>query len=254
MAAFSVLAAVFGAERSTAALVLTLLAGIGGWIALAWPALVEWRRAGDRLRQAREVERLKPELRGRLVTAVAQVDEATGEAANEHVAQGLAALVVRRAAHTVAGLEPEQVHRSRVSLMWVAGASALWAVFLGAISWVPGGPRSVLDYWSARAAAYSDVAGVEVDEPEAVARVGDLLLRYTYPDYTGLEPRQVPNSTGEAYGPPGTRVEVTARSADVVEAAGLVAYGEALEATVRPTTDERCRQASGFGLMPVSTT
>ena len=59
------------------------------------------------------------------------------------------------------------------------------------------------------------------------ARVGDLTLRYVYPEYTGLEPYEVVNSTGEARAVPGTRVEVSARSADPVEAAAIVAYEDA---------------------------
>jgi hypothetical protein len=63
--------------------------------------------------------------------------------------------------------------------------------------------------------------------------VGDILLRYVYPDYTGLEPVEVPNSTGEAHGPPGTVVEVRARAADPVRSAALIAYDQPpLEAIV----------------------
>jgi hypothetical protein len=44
------------------------------------------------------------------------------------------------------------------------------------------------------------------------AVVGDIHLRYSYPEYTGLAPLEVPNSNGLAHGPPGTRVEVHART------------------------------------------
>lgn len=224
--ALSVIAPMAGASRGPAALVVVVVAGVGGWLAVLLPMLVAWRRSGDRLRQARAVEELRPALRGRLITAV-EHGEGGGSVSPE-----LYHLVVSRAARTVGEVAPEEVHEARPAVGWVVAATVAWVVGVPAMLVGLGGPSGALEYWASRTSARAELAGVEVAGPADVAHVGDLLLRYTYPDYTGLEPRAVPNSTGDAHGPPGTVVEVTARAAEVVSAAGLVAYGDALEATV----------------------
>ncbi len=117
--------------------------------------------------------------------------------------------------------------------MRAAGTSALlWLAAILVFVVAPGGPVAALRYWTAGVDERAEVAGISADADPTVARVGDLVLRYRYPDYTGLEPKVVPNSTGDAQGPPGTQVEVTARTADPIESGALVAYDETLEAAV----------------------
>jgi hypothetical protein len=225
----AVLALPLEAERSTAAAVSVLLLSAGSFILVVGPALLGWRAAGDVRRQARRVEALSPELRGRLLVAVERVDGPRAGESAEIVAE-----VVKQAEALAARVPPDRVHPSRGFLRSWAGSSGVWALALAAVWVVPGGPEAVLRYWlgSAAVAMVSpEAASVEV---EGAARVGDLTLRYIYPDYTGLEPYEVVNSTGEARAVPGTRVEVVARSATPIESAALVAYTDApLEAEVR---------------------
>lgn len=224
--AATILASLIRADRGAATMGLVTLGGIGAWIAVAWPLLLEWGSTGDALRQARRVEALRPELRGRLVTAVDHGIRSEGGA------QPLLALVVRRAASALKGLRADEVHDAKPALKWLGGATLLWVGVLPMLLVASGGPRAVAQFWLSGTSAHATIAGLEVIAPEELARVGDLVIRYTYPGYTGLDPKIVPNSTGDVTGPPGTLVEVTARSGEVVEAAGLVAYDEALEATL----------------------
>ena len=223
--AITVLAAVVGADRGAAALVVALIAGVGAWIAVFLPLFEGWRSSGDPLVQARRVEQLRPELRGRLITAV-------GTSAGASPSEPLRERVVGLAAAGVRDLTPEQVVDSRRSTIHAALAAVLWAVGVPALLLLPGGPRGLLEFWVARTGARAEVAGPVPGAPEDQAQVGDILLRYTYPDYTGLEPHEVPNSTGDVQAPPGTQVEVTVRTGHAVTAAGLVAYGDSLEAQV----------------------
>jgi hypothetical protein len=222
-------AAVLRLDRGAASLAVVAAAGIGGWLAVAWPLLVEWRRSADAVRQARHVEALRPALRGRLVTAVAH-SGVVGPGESEV----MLGLVSRRAAAVVDQVPPDDVHPSRPALRTAVASGAAWALALALAVALPGGPSAAVRFWTGGASALAEMASNEVDAGAAKARVGDLVLRYRYPEYTGLEPKVVPNSTGDAQGPPGTVVEVSARSAEEIEAAGLVAYDEKLEAAVGP--------------------
>lgn len=208
--------------RATAASWLTLGGGIGGWFVVGRPLLRAWAAAGDPVRQARLVEALEPALRGRLVTAVTHAEGVRGAES-----PALLALVARRAWDLSARHEPELVHPSTGVRRWGAGAGVVWVVALLAVLLGPGGGGGVWHFWFGGAGAMAAVETGETAVTGTPARVGDLVLRYVYPDYTGLEPAEVVNSTGEAHAVPGTRVEVVARSASVVEGASLVAYDQA---------------------------
>ncbi|MFT6157856.1 MAG: hypothetical protein ACJA00_000427 [Myxococcota bacterium] len=98
---------------------------------------------------------------------------------------------------------------------------------------VPGGPFGLLAYWQDSGQASAAVTNPQITDDLGAARVGDIELRYVYPDYTGLEPVTIPNSTGDVHGPPGTVVYISLRAADTVSTAALVVYEEApLEAEV----------------------
>lgn len=242
LVALAVLAATLGWDRPQTAFLLVLLAGIGGWAAVFWPLRASWASAGDPVRQAARVEELAPELRGRLLTAVERIDGPRGEES-----PAMLALVAHRAAQTLARVRIKAVHPGG----FVAKLGALVVVSYAAVAILtlltPGGPGGVLRWWAAGTRAEAAVAGLTVAKAEDFARVGDLVIRYTYPSYTGLDPKEIPNSTGDVSGPPGTVVEVTARTGEPVEAAGLVAYDERLEAVVT----EDGRQLSGrFSIQP----
>lgn len=216
-----------GVERAAGVLVLVVGLGLGLWTAAALPLLQEWAPSGDALRQAGRVEAVRPGLRGRLVTAV---DNARGPADGSH--EPLLALVVSRASRGIADVRGGEVHRftravPALLLGLAAGVGGLGAVGLG-------GPRTALGWWLGGTEVAAEVAETAPSPSGEVARVGDLVLKYTFPDYTGLDPKVVENGTGDVAAPPGTQVDVVARSGDPVEAAGLVAYEESLEAALGP--------------------
>lgn len=216
-------------DRPAAAAAVVLLFGAGAWAAVVLPLLVGWRAADDPIRQARLVERLAPDLRGRLITAVERTDGPVGQES-----AAMLGLVARRAADAAARVPPQRVHPGRPILRLALVAMGAWTLALVASLLTPGGPLGALRWWFGDGLASAAVAGFDDGDDGEKARVGDLVLLYTYPAYTGLEPREIDNSTGDAHGPPGTTVTVTARSARVVDAAALIAYDEpALEAEVR---------------------
>src|SRR5690606_17171597 len=139
-------------------------------------------------------------------------------------------------------LGPERVHPGDRLRRALIAAAALWAVGLLGTAFAPGGPSGTARWWFGGGAARAEVAQRGGEDAADRARVGDIVIRYVYPEYTGLEPREVPNSTGDVHGPPGTRVEVSLRTAELAEAAALVAYDDPpLEATV----DEEGRRIRG---------
>lgn len=234
-----ILAAWLRWDRPSVVLGVVLVGGFGAWFAAGAPLLAHWRAAGDRRRQARLVEALAPELQGRLSTAVERVGP--GQSASGQESPAIVALVARRAAAVLVDVNPSSVHPSRPSLSRVVLGAAGWAAVLVMSLVAPGGPFGVLRWWSGGAAMVAALEAQMSGGAEPEARVGDLVLRYRYPAYTGLEDKVIPNGTGDVQAPPGTTVEVTARSADPVEAAGLEAYGRRLDAKV----DAAGRQVSG---------
>lgn len=214
-------------DRSVLSFALVLCGGVGAWFTIYWPLARRWGPSGDPLAQARTVEGLDASLRGRLITAVERVDGPRGAESPE-----LVALVARRAAAAVERLAVDTVHPARRVTRLAGSVAVVWFLVGLSTAFVPGGARGLLHWWTAGSRAEAAVADRIAASPEHFARVGDLVLRYTYPAYTGLDPREIPNSTGDVSGPPGTVVEVTARTGDPVQAAGLVAYDERLEATL----------------------
>jgi hypothetical protein len=217
----AVAAPALGVDRAVAALGLVAWVGVGSWLAVAVPLWSGWRRAGRHERQALLVERVAPWLEGRLVTAAERLNGPRGAES--------AAILDRIAGRAVAGADT--VRPSRVHPAWPAALAAapnpiLLVAALVVALLAPGGLAGVANYWTSvedpGAAAGPDGPGAGIDR----ARVGDLLIEYVYPAYTGLDPLEVPNSTGDVHGPPGTLVRVRARSADPIDAASVVAYGE----------------------------
>lgn len=221
-----VLAPWLGLSREVAVFGQVAGLGIGLWLAVFAPLWVGWSRAGDPRRQARLAERRRPALQGRLITLA---DRLNGASPSESPA--ILALLAQRTQARARGLRAGELHP-----VWPVALTAspiplllLTTLLMGLFS--PGGLSRLASYWAGAVGA--DQLQEHLDAADALdrARVGDLVLEYTYPSYTRLEPREVPNSTGDAHGPPGTRVRVRVRSAEPVEAAELFAYGEPTEAT-----------------------
>ena len=230
IAALMVLAVLLQWDRASATLTVVVVGGVGIWAAALWPVLGHWSDAGDQRRQALRVEEVYPRLRGRLVTVVERRQGVMGQESPM-----MLEFAAQKAMSVVDTVEPRVIHPVG-SLYWSLAAWGALGAVVGMLSgFVPGGPISVVQWWQAGFNRVELDGAIAVAADTDTARVGDLVLRYTYPDYTGLDPKVVPNSTGDAAGPPGTQVEVLARAAEPVEAAALVAYGEpALDASVSP--------------------
>ncbi|MFZ5481480.1 MAG: DUF4175 family protein, partial [Myxococcota bacterium] len=212
---WALLTAAFAAEWVTPRfgpvwLGLVAVAGLG---AAALP-LRERARARDPRRQAARVEQVRPELRGQLLTVLDRTERPLGSLA-------LVERMARRVEPLVAAVPAGEAHPERPVVQMrrvaIAGLSTLAMASL-----LQPGPIEAL---RALATFAVDAAAPEapVDEgPRAL--VGDLTLRYLYPTYTRLPPMEVPNSNGDVRAPPGTRVEVRARTADPYESASLRVY------------------------------
>lgn len=223
----AVFAATFRWGRSEVAAVMVFLAGAGAWFAVVRPLWARWSLAGDPLRQARLVEAVAPDLRGRLVTAVE-----TGQRGLEGgESQLMVGLMARRAVAVASKVAPRRIHAGIAQAILVV-AALVASVLPLPLSFLAGGPTGVLGWWAKGLEASGAAAMLQALDTAERAQVGDLVLHYTYPAYTGLEPRTIENSTGDVSGPPGTVVEVRARSGEPVEAAGLVAYEQRYEARV----------------------
>lgn len=231
----SVVLAWMDVHRGWAATLLTSILGVGVWAAAVVPVFTRWRPAGDRMRQARLVEAAETSLRGRLVTVVERLDAPPG--AESPV---LLARIAKKAFEGSQKVAPPSIHGAERAAVF-AGIGALAMLAPLPLSLIAGGPLQVVGWWATRLDA-SDAAVAATEAAEgARAQVGDLVLRYVYPPYTGLEPRSVENSTGDAAGPPGTVVTLTARSARPLDAAGLVAYDQRFEARLE---DDRTIEGS----------
>lgn len=206
-----------GSDRqSAAALVGAALAlgalGLGTWAALGW------RASRDPVRQARRVEALEPRLRGRLFTLLERQEGPRGQESAE-----ILGLTLHRAQPLVEAVDPRAV------LPWGVLRAPLGVLLSSALLWValgvlaPMGPLATLRWLGGRSVALPAPAAAALPEAGRVV-LGDMVLRYEYPEYTGLPPLEVPNSNGAAHGPPGTRVTVRARAARTVDSAALQAY------------------------------
>ena len=212
-----------GVSRTTglgAALFLLVASGI---VAVSLPAAFRWRAAGSRRVQARRVEALRPAIRGRLLTALDRSSEPPVPGAG--VSAALLARAADKAAESLIGLPTALVHPARP--VWKTGAGLGAGVFLlllaGAL--LPIGPLDAVRVAAGESAAAARLESgtTEVADQEAV--VGDITLRYVFPDYTGIEPVEVPNSDGSIHAPPGTAVEISARTAGRFDSAALEVSG-----------------------------
>jgi hypothetical protein len=177
--------------------------------------LIGWQQAGDAIRQARLVEGELPELRSRLLTVLDRVD-------SPHVSQALLARAVTRSLGIIAPLQPGRVHPDRPVRRGALGVGLLALLVTGVGTLLPIGPLDAIEVLLQGRAA---VTAKRLQDGDVVAEdgalIGDIVLHYTFPDYTLLEPLLVPNSDGTIHAPPGTRVRITARTAEPFDAAAL---------------------------------
>lgn len=223
--------------RSPTALMVGLLAGgLAVW-GVGLTTVGRYRWASKEVTQARRLERQQPALGGRLLT----VAERAGG-----VRPGESPEVLRWLAHVsreqLGRVDPKALHaqsswrRGVVFLMAMAVVQAVW--------WVNSGSTRarLAAYWSMDEPVVALRDATNGETVTETSRVGDVTLRYIYPDYTGLEPYEVPNSTGDVSAPPGTRVEVSVRLQVAASSAALELMGQpAFEATL----DEDGRRVSG---------
>lgn len=202
-------------------------AALVGW------AVAAWTRSRDRARQARAVEGQDPDLQGLVLSAM----EGGGPGGSESVF----ALVTQNAQAGLDQVDPSRLYPARV-------LRVLAALLLCAVGWAvvgvlaPMGPFATLSWLSGEAQALVDVPLATETPAESEVLIGDITLRYDYPAYTGLLPVEVPNSNGEAHGPPGTRVTVSARTLQAYDGALVQSYDQV---PLRGTVDEGGRLVQG---------
>ncbi len=239
------------ARPSTAPVWFALLAGLA---LLPWLAMGRaWGRPAGLRGQAERVEGRLPELRGALLTAVDRAPApgtapgamSAGMTSAPEALPDLYGGIAGRAARVMAGAGAGRIWPAAPLIGW---AGALWAGLVATVLGellLPVGPLEALR--SMMQAPMERMEAPQVIATGPAALVGDITLRYLYPTYTGLPPLEVPNSNGEVHAPPGTRVEVRARSAEVYEQAALqLGQMEALPAELLEG-----RQVSGAFDIPV---
>jgi hypothetical protein len=214
-----------GVARDIGLLISALVCAAACVGAVSWPLLTRWRAAGLRATQAQRVEAARPVLRGALVTAVDRgALLAMGEGAKPApggVSRVLLARAAGRAADTLETVAGPEVAPAGPAWRTGGGFGVVVLVALLAGWLLPVGPFDALGV-----AAGGSAAGVRLDASdsvvaEEVAVVGDITLRYIFPDYTGIQPVEVPNSDGTIHAPPGSRVEIAARTHDTYDAAAI---------------------------------
>ena len=175
-----------------------------------------WHRAGGLVRQAGLVEAERPALRGRLFVLLDRVD-----GLQPHDSEALLTLAAKRAAAALEGLVPSMVHPLKTLRApgGVAGAFAFAWLVLAVVG--PMGPVETLRWLGGEASTVLEAPSEDPTVPVELALLGDIVLRYEYPAYTGLEPFEVENTGGTIHAPPGTRVVVRARTAERYDGASL---------------------------------
>ena len=212
-----------GVANGVAAMGLVVGFAAGMWWLVVGPMLVGWRRAADLVRQAKLTEAIQPGFEGRLVTVAERLEGPRGQES-----EAILAWIAGRSAEGLRSVRADAVHSGRPVVRVASLAMVLAGVLLTLVLVLPGGLGATWAYWVGEESALSVDSG-KVKGTGEYAQVGDLAIEYVYPTYTGLEPLEVTNSTGEVHGPPGTLVRVRARAAEPIEHGMVVAYEEPSE-------------------------
>ncbi len=195
----------------------TLLAATatGMTAAILFPLLARWKSSGNPLRQAALVESLRPGLRGRLLTVVEK-----SQAPVPGESRALLLKASQNAALEIVHIKASEVHPAHY-VKWLSRG-----VFLMVATTIALSLTASRTPWGAMFSLFTQPASSNTVAPhkpsDDTALVGDIVLRYLYPAYTGLEPLLVPNSTGRVHGPLGTLVQVFARTASRYQKAQLL--------------------------------
>jgi len=211
-------------------------AAVGVWVMLVWRPLLLWGRAGDERFQAKHVEAGAPDLRGRLLTAVDRHSDR--DIPDSRMSRALLGRAIERVAESVRGFEKSTIH-SNQAVVRSAGIAAI-ALSVGLLGelWLPVGPLGALRVWMGGSVAEERLQTAELGAAVESALIGDIVLRYVYPAYTGVESVVVPNSDGTVHAPPGTTVHISARSEDTFDGAALqVDDGSPMDAQIRGGRD-----------------
>ena len=205
-----------GRRPAEAAWILGGLGAGGAVLALVFPLAMRWQASGQTLQQARRVEAHAPELEHRLVTVVGRADLLAVE--------GRAVLLERAAARVqtkLGEIAAVDIHPSTTSLRAWAMAVALLLITGLAQLVFPQGPLQAVAVLGGQPAG--ETVGDVPPPTEAAERavVGDIVLRYVFPAYTGIDPVEIPNSDGTIHAPAGTTVQIRARTATPFESAAL---------------------------------
>ncbi len=202
-------------SRRLAAMV--LVAAASGAVALVAVRIRGLRRRLSPRSQADAIEAITPKLRGALATVVDRVERPMGS-------PGLFLRLADEVAQGLSRVRPAQVWPLRplwLDARWsLVGGAALVAVTIAG----PLSPIEAMRKLLGGAPAAAAVSPVQADGPKAL--LGDITLRYIYPAYTRLDPLEVPNTNGEVHAPPGTVVEVRAKTAEPWTAALLEVSGQ----------------------------
>ncbi|HJN78140.1 MAG TPA: DUF4175 family protein [Myxococcota bacterium] len=175
-----------------------------------------WRRAGGLIRQAGLLERERPELRGRLFVLL---DRQDGLLRGD--SEALLSLAAKRARAALEGLVPATLHPVRWLRRPAAATGALAAIWVLLSVLGPMGPVETLRWLGGDASVVLVAPPVDPETPVQLALLGDIVLRYEYPAYTGLQPFEVENTGGTIHAPPGTRVRIRARTGERYDGAAL---------------------------------
>jgi len=213
-------------------------AGLSIWLGAVLP--LRARRGRGAVDMARRVEHHDTAFQGRLVTASSEQGPATSPELLDWIAERAGAMLERH--------EDRALVEAKPAWRAVGGSVAAWSVAAILGLTLPGGFAGAGAFGLGPLQAMSSDQLAQLGQVEE-ARVGDLFLRYIFPPYTGLDPFEVPNSTGEAHGPPGTQVQFRLRADQAIGSAAVVTYGgEPQEATAEDRVVSggfRIQEASG---------
>lgn len=196
---------------------------LGVAAAIVWIGRHRWPQSETIRTQARHVEGWMPGLRGRLLTVLDRAIVTDGI-----WSQPLLERAADHARQAVAIIDPRRLHPVfRVQRAWAIVGVATLLVFGGGTR-LPVSPAEAISVVFGSSAASIRLADSTLVEAADAAVVGDIYLRYVYPEYTGLEPKSVPNSDGTIIAPPGTAVTIRARTATAFQAVAIEVEGSDL--------------------------
>jgi hypothetical protein len=215
-----------GRRPSEAVLLLGVSGLVGLVLALAFPLAMRWRASGRAMVQARRVEAHAPDLKHRLVTVLGRAELLVSPAGP--------VLLQRAATHVqarVADITPDAIHPASSALRaWVVAVALVMLTGLAQLT-LPVGPLQALAAVGGPPMAADGAAVPPPTEAAERAVVGDIVLRYVFPEYTGIDPVEVANSDGTIHAPAGTTVQVRARTATSFDSAALQVNDGTLLAT-----------------------